>query len=115
MRRSCRFAGAGPWISAPACRSGAHRSAVVRGRDTSGSAAPRRLFAAGVITRQLLTARELPAVESKLTAVAKMAPFLALFLIVRGAAALSTLVFPLLGLRIKGASAAEPIATGAST
>ena len=168
MRRSCRFAGAGPWISAPAGRSGAHRSAVVRGRDTSGSAAPRRLFAAGVITRQLLTARELQAVESKLTAVAKMAPFLALFLIVRGApalllyrtvldrrerialallsstqlplvvaiadlatagghmrastaaalvgaAALSTLVFPLLGLRIKGASAAEPIATGAST
>ncbi len=117
MRRSCRFAGAGPWISAPAGRSGAHRSAVVRGRDTSGSAAPRRLFAAGVITRQLLTARELPAVESKLTAVglgvfvpfffivsgmklgvaalfasvggvAKMALFLALFLIVRGAPAL---------------------------
>src|ERR1035441_6691715 len=87
MRRSCRFAGAGPWISAPAGRSGAHRSAVVRGRDTSGSAAPRRLFAAGVITRQLLTARELQAVESKLTAVAKMAPFLALFLIVRGAPA----------------------------
>jgi hypothetical protein len=75
------------------------------------------LFAAGVITRQLLTARELPAVESKLTAVglgvfvpfffivsgmklgvaalfasvggvAKMALFLALFLIVRGAPAL---------------------------